>query len=143
LRARRCTGQKCTATSRAVFDRRVRGAFLGRSVAIALVLGPVTDPAALVGPVISRESREAIGGSARLREKIHGETAAGDADRGYFCAPALVEGADPDSTIAGKALRTVLATFQASDLDHDRARQPPSTDCRRRSSPRHRQRFPS
>jgi aldehyde dehydrogenase (NAD+) len=123
--AMRYAGQKCTATSRAVFDRSVRDAFLGkvRSQIDALVLGPVTDPAALVGPVISRESREAIGRAlgAASAEKIHGgKLPPGDAwSRGYFCAPALVEGADPDSTIAREELfGPVLATFEASDLDH-------------------------
>jgi len=122
--AMRYAGQKCTATSRAVFDRRVRDSFLGkvRSQIDALVLGPVTDAAATVGPVISREAREAIGRAvgAASAEKIHGgKLPAGDAwSRGFFCAPALVEGADPDSAIARDELfGPVLATFEASDLD--------------------------
>jgi aldehyde dehydrogenase (NAD+) len=122
--AMRYAGQKCTATSRAVVDRRVRDGFLSRVRAQvdALVLGPVTDPASHVGPVISRESQEAIGralagaGAARVHG---GKLPAGDAwSRGFFCSPAVVENADPDSTIAREELfGPVLATFEASDLD--------------------------
>ncbi|HET9795789.1 MAG TPA: aldehyde dehydrogenase family protein, partial [Thermoanaerobaculia bacterium] len=122
--AMRYAGQKCTATSRAVVDRRVRDAFLAkvRAQVDALVLGPVTDPAAAVGPVISRESKASIdralaGASA---ERIHGgKLPPGDAwSRGFFCSPAVVENADPESSIARDELfGPVLATFEASDLD--------------------------
>ena len=122
--AMRYAGQKCTATSRAVVDRRVRDAFLAkvRAQVDALVLGPVTDPAAAVGPVISRESKEAIDRALATASaaRIHGgRLPAGDAwSRGYFCSPAIVEGPDPDSTIAREELfGPVLATFEASDLE--------------------------
>jgi aldehyde dehydrogenase (NAD+) len=120
----RYAGQKCTATSRAVVDRRVRDAYLAkvRARVDALVLGPVTDPGAAVGPVISRESKEsidrALAGASGTR--IHGgKLPAGDAwSRGFFCSPAVVENADPDSPIARDELfGPVLATFEASDLD--------------------------
>jgi aldehyde dehydrogenase (NAD+) len=122
--AMRYAGQKCTATSRAVVDRRVRDAYLAkvRARVDALVLGPVTDPGAAVGPVISRESKEsidrALAGASGTR--IHGgKLPAGDAwSRGFFCSPAVVENADPDSPIARDELfGPVLATFEASDLD--------------------------
>ena len=60
--AMRYAGQKCTATSRAVVDRSVEGAFLDklRGQVEAFSLGPVTDPACAVGPVISAESRKRI-----------------------------------------------------------------------------------
>jgi aldehyde dehydrogenase (NAD+) len=122
--AMRYAGQKCTATSRAVVDRRVYDAFAEklRSQVDALVLGPVTDPGAAVGPVISREAKESIdralaGASAK---RIHGGTLPADGAwaRGFFCSPAVVEGPDPGSTIAREELfGPVLATFAASDLD--------------------------
>jgi aldehyde dehydrogenase (NAD+) len=122
--AMRYAGQKCTATSRAIVDRRVRDAFLDRVRAQvdALVLGPVTEASAAVGPVISRESKESIDRALAEAKasRIHGgKLPAGDAwSRGFFCSPAIVEGADPDSTIAREELfGPVLATFDASGLD--------------------------
>ena len=120
--AMRYAGQKCTATSRVVVDRHVRDAFLSRLRAEvdALVLGPVTDPAALVGPVISRASKEAIDRALATAsaDRIHGGKLPADEawSRGFFCSPAIVEGADPESMIAREELfGPVLATFEASD----------------------------
>jgi len=121
--AMRYAGQKCTATSRAVVDRRVSEAFLRklRAQADALVLGPVTDPAAGVGPVISREAKESIDRAVESATgRVHGGKLPGDDSwsRGYFCAPAIVESPGVDSTLAREELfGPVLATFEASDLD--------------------------
>lgn len=121
--AMRYAGQKCTATSRAVVDRRVERPFLEklRAQVDALVLGPVSDPSAVVGPVISREAKESIGRALAGADasRIHGgKLPAGDWSRGFYCAPALVEGPGPDSAIAREELfGPVLATFPASDLD--------------------------
>ena len=53
--AMRYAGQKCTATSRVVVARQVEDAFLAelRAQVAALPIGPVTDSAAAIGPVIS------------------------------------------------------------------------------------------
>ena len=121
--AMRYAGQKCTATSRAVVDRRVSEPFLRklREQAAALVLGPVTDPAAGVGPVISREAKESIDRAVESATgRVHGGKLPGDDSwsRGYFCAPAIVESPGVDSTLAREELfGPVLATFEASDLD--------------------------
>ena len=60
--AMRFAGQKCTATSRAVVVGEVEDSFLKKLGAQveALPLGPVTDPAAAVGPMISGEARQAV-----------------------------------------------------------------------------------
>ena len=60
--AMRYAGQKCTATSRVIVDRAVEGAFLERLAAAvaALPLGPVSETACAVGPLITTESRQRI-----------------------------------------------------------------------------------
>lgn len=60
--AMRYAGQKCTATSRVIVDRVVESAFLERLIAAIdkLPLGPVTDAASAVGPVITASSRDRI-----------------------------------------------------------------------------------
>src|SRR5512134_1611288 len=60
--AMRYAGQKCTATSRVVVAREIEEAFLRnlRTEVEALTLGPVTDPAAVVGPLINADARTRI-----------------------------------------------------------------------------------
>jgi aldehyde dehydrogenase (NAD+) len=60
--AMRYAGQKCTATSRVIVDRSVEAAFLAKleAAVAALPLGPVTDPASAIGPLISPESQQRI-----------------------------------------------------------------------------------
>src|SRR5690349_1921925 len=58
----RYAGQKCTATSRVVVDRRVESEFLDelRRQTESLPIGPVTDAAAAVGPVINERTRDDV-----------------------------------------------------------------------------------
>jgi aldehyde dehydrogenase (NAD+) len=60
--AMRFAGQKCTATSRVVVARQVAEPFFARLRAQveALPLGPVTDPAAAVGPLIDEAARRRV-----------------------------------------------------------------------------------
>src|SRR5438105_14387950 len=60
--AMRYAATKCTATSRVRVARDVEDAFLAelRRQVEALPLGPVTDPAAAIGPVISEQSQARI-----------------------------------------------------------------------------------
>lgn len=57
--AMRFAGQKCTATSRVIVERAVWDEFLALLSAevAALPLGPVSDPAAAIGPVIAERTR--------------------------------------------------------------------------------------
>jgi alpha-ketoglutaric semialdehyde dehydrogenase len=122
--AMRFAGQKCTATSRAVVAHQVEGAFLERlrAAVAALPLGPVDDPAAAVGPLISEAARErvlrAIAGSGARRE-CGGGAPAGDAwAAGFYVEPAIMRDVDPSSELARDELfGPVLATFTAADLD--------------------------
>jgi aldehyde dehydrogenase (NAD+) len=122
--AMRYAGQKCTATSRAVVARQVEGAFLEkvRDEVDGLILGPVTDPAAVVGPVISGASRERIW-SALAAAK--GETVCGGGEdtgvtflHGFFVTPTVVRGVDPGSPLAQEELfGPVLAVHAVDGLE--------------------------
>jgi acyl-CoA reductase-like NAD-dependent aldehyde dehydrogenase len=123
--AMRYAGQKCTATSRVVIASEVEAAFMKelRMAVEALQIGPVTDPKAAIGPVISGQSRDSV---RKALEDANVETVfstpipGGDAyDRGYFVSPTVVRGAAPDSMLAQKELfGPVLASFTATDLEH-------------------------
>ena len=123
--AMRYAGQKCTATSRVVVAREVEDAFLTelRAQVAALPLGPVTDAASAVGPVISDRSRRSIrqaldGMDAECIYEGQIPNSAEFAD-GYFVAPTVVRGAAIDSELAQRELfGPVLAEFVAEDLDH-------------------------
>lgn len=58
----RYAGQKCTATSRVIVDRRVADAFVERlrRVTAGLKLGPVRDPECAIGPLVTAEARDRV-----------------------------------------------------------------------------------
>ena len=123
--AMRYAGQKCTATSRVVVAREVENDFLDalRSQVAALPLGPVTDPKAAVGPLISETSRDSI---RRTLDEMDAECiyvgsvpSSTEFERGYFLPPMIYRNAAADSALAQRELfGPVLATFTAEDLDH-------------------------
>lgn len=123
--AMRYAGQKCTATSRVVVDRRVEDAFLDelRRQVEALPIGPVTDPAAAVGPVIGERSRDGVRRvlDAAGADVIYVGRVPDGAEyaNGYFLPPTVVRGVAADSELAQQELfGPVLASFAADDLDH-------------------------
>ena len=123
--AMRYAGQKCTATSRVVVAREVEKDFLDelRAQVAALPLGPVGDPKAAVGPVISEMSRDSI---RRVLDEIDaeciyvGKVPSSDGfERGFFLPPTIYRNAAADSALAQRELfGPVLASFVAEDLDH-------------------------
>jgi aldehyde dehydrogenase (NAD+) len=123
--AMRFAGQKCTATSRVVVAREVEDAFLSRlkAQAEALPLGPVTDPSAAVGPLISEAAREYVTRSlARTSaRRVTGGVPPADARfaRGFFFEPTVLSEVPEDSVVAQEELfAPVLASFAADDLEH-------------------------
>lgn len=123
--AMRFAGQKCTATSRVIVAREVEDAFLARlrEQVASLRLGPVTDPGAAVGPVISELSRASI---RNALENAGGEQivpaplpTGDDFDHGFFVPPTIVRGVSPNAPVAQQELfGPVLAWLPADDLDH-------------------------
>lgn len=122
--AMRYAGQKCTATSRVIVAREVEDAFLAelRRQVEAMPLGPVTDPAAAIGPVISAQSQARI---KRVLDDVGGECyyrgtvpTTAEYSRGFFLPPTVIRNVAADSALARQELfGPVLATFTASDLD--------------------------
>lgn len=122
--AMRFAGQKCTATSRAVVVRSVEDAFVAKlcEEVASMRLGPVSDPEAVVGPLISEESRSRVRSAV---EDSEGQLACGGAPpgetayrKGFFFAPTVVRGVHPDSRLAqDEIFGPVLATLIADDLE--------------------------
>jgi aldehyde dehydrogenase (NAD+) len=122
--AMRYAGQKCTATSRVVVSRKIENEFLGKlkDRVEALPLGPVTDPAAAVGPLISEEARRTVldAIAASPARRISGGSVPSDSrfSRGYFLSPAVLAGVEPDSELAREELfGPALAVLSADDLE--------------------------
>lgn len=121
--AMRYAGQKCTATSRVIVERSIEDAFLARldRAIAALPLGPVTDPACAVGPMISAESRDRVmaalyGGA----EPLFGGTLPADAryHTGNWFAPVTVRFTGANDPLALRELfGPVLGVLRADNLD--------------------------
>jgi acyl-CoA reductase-like NAD-dependent aldehyde dehydrogenase len=123
--AMRYAGQKCTATSRLVVDRKVAEQLYAKlkAQAEALLLGPVTDPAAAVGPLINASARDFVKAAvaATPGRRLAGGGPPDDARfaRGSFFAPTILVDIPDDSAPAREELfAPVLAAFPADDLDH-------------------------
>ena len=122
--AMRFAGQKCTATSRAVVVGEVEDSFLKKLGAQveALPLGPVTDPAAAVGPMISGEARQAVIETIKASgaKPIFGGSFPKEPafSRGHFLTPTVIAAVEPDSPLAQEELfAPVVAVLRARDLD--------------------------
>jgi acyl-CoA reductase-like NAD-dependent aldehyde dehydrogenase len=121
------TGQKCTATSRAIVDRRIADEFTaklterirGLKVGDPLVgdtqIGPVIDESALeriVGDIDRGKSEGAavLAGGGRLSDDGRG--------KGFFVAPTLFGGVDPASSLGQDELfGPVLGVIPVDDYD--------------------------
>ncbi|HEX6966207.1 MAG TPA: aldehyde dehydrogenase family protein [Gemmatimonadaceae bacterium] len=123
--AMRYAGQKCTATSRAVVAKEVEQDFLARlrKQVESLPLGPVDDPKAAVGPLITEQSRARIQKAideAKPARLFGGELPNDDRfTRGFYFAPLVVRFEDADAPLAQRELfGPVLGTLVADDLEH-------------------------
>lgn len=119
------TGQRCTATSRAVVEERIANEFVERlqARAASLVVGNGMDPKTTVGPSVDdkqmdtvleyvgigkSEGARLVGGGERLKDSGR--------DRGYFVAPAIFDNVSPDMRIAQEEIfGPVLSVLRAPD----------------------------
>lgn len=121
--AMRYAGQKCTATSRVIVERSVEDDFLTRleRAIAALPLGPVTDPACAVGPLISHDARDRIAAAVRDgAEPLFGGILPADEryQTGNWFAPVTVRFTGADDPLARRELfGPVLGVLRADDLD--------------------------
>jgi aldehyde dehydrogenase (NAD+) len=101
-------GQRCSATSRLVVDRRVHDEMCERlaSAALALPIGPAGDPAARLGPVITADRlAECLRGVHRAttdgaRVVTGGERYEAAEVNGHFMTPTVLAGVRPGDFIA-------------------------------------------
>lgn len=122
--AMRFAGQKCTATSRVIVERKIWDEFLPllASQAAALPIGPVTDPAAAVGPLISEAARTR---ATRLlaAESCRVHTGGGPPRdprfaTGWFLAPTILSEVGPASPLLREELfAPVLVAIPADGLE--------------------------
>jgi acyl-CoA reductase-like NAD-dependent aldehyde dehydrogenase len=122
--AMRYAGQKCTATSRVVVVGDIESRFLPqlRSSIEALPLGPVDDPAAAVGPMITNRARAAVEEALDREgpERLFGGELPknGGFDRGSYFAPLVIRFQRADEPLAQRELfGPVLGILRARDLD--------------------------
>ncbi|HKY33059.1 MAG TPA: aldehyde dehydrogenase family protein [Candidatus Polarisedimenticolia bacterium] len=121
------TGQRCTATSRVLADRRVAGAFAERMTARARALrvGNGLDEATEMGPCVNEaqrrtvESYVAIGRQEGARLLTGGERLTGGAhDRGHFFQPTIFADVKPAMRIATEEIfGPVLSIIPVDGLD--------------------------
>jgi aldehyde dehydrogenase (NAD+) len=106
------TGQKCTATSRAIVDRRIADRFtqmLAERVA-GLTVGDPLAAETQIGPLIDERAADRVAGEVTAAKKagvqllVGGERLGGDLERGAFVAPALFAGVDPGSRLGQEEL---------------------------------------
>jgi aldehyde dehydrogenase (NAD+) len=121
------TGQRCTATSRAVVVDGIAGEFVDRLAArtASLVVGNGLDPSTNVGPSVDekqletvlsyvevgrREGARLVRGGARITD--------GGRDRGFFVAPAIFDGVDATMRIAQEEIfGPVLSIIRVPDVE--------------------------
>jgi aldehyde dehydrogenase (NAD+) len=120
-------GQRCTATSRVIVDRKVHDAFVSALVdrARGLRVGDPRDGRNDLGPLVSeaqlgkveehvrrgrQEGAHLVCGGERLRGGAHG--------RGFYFAPTVFTGVEPSMSLAREEIfGPVLSVLAARDLD--------------------------
>ncbi len=118
--AMRFAGQKCTATSRAIVVQNVLDPFLERLKAAvhALPLGPATDEATAVGPLIAPDAVERVrryvtAGAASGEILLGGKAPQGGPfGQGFFFEPTIMVGVPPDAPVAQEEVFGPLLVVQ-------------------------------
>jgi acyl-CoA reductase-like NAD-dependent aldehyde dehydrogenase len=121
------TGQRCTATSRLIVMKQVRGEMVERlrERAAKLRLGDGLDPATEVGPVVNRAQRDRVHSYVEIGMKegarlVAGGTPAEDGALrdGHFYRPTLFDGVTPGMRIAVEEIfGPVLSVIEVSSLE--------------------------
>ncbi|MBD0369867.1 MAG: aldehyde dehydrogenase family protein [Pyrinomonadaceae bacterium] len=121
------TGQRCTATSRAIVVNEVADRFVERLVERAnnLRIGAGSDPQVEIGPSVDENQFKTvleyidIGREDGARLLCGGERASGDGlDKGYFVKPTVFDFVTPDMRIAREEIfGPVLSVLRVKDFD--------------------------
>jgi aldehyde dehydrogenase (NAD+) len=122
------TGQRCTATSRAIVERPVVGEFLDRLVekTKAMRIGDPRDPQTQMGPAIDANQLETtlryveLGRSEGAKVVYGGERLQdGPLAHGHFVRPAIMTGVAPRARLGQEEVfGPLLAVMEADDFDH-------------------------
>ncbi|MBI4873586.1 MAG: L-glutamate gamma-semialdehyde dehydrogenase, partial [Acidobacteria bacterium] len=116
-------GQKCSACSRAIVDRKLYDEFLSRLVpkVAALKVGPADDPDNDLGPVISARARQSILEYIEIGRR-EGRLVAGGGPapgEGFFVRPAAIADIESKARIFQEEIfGPVLAVTRAHDFEH-------------------------
>lgn len=120
------TGQKCTATSRAIVDRRVADQFtqmLAERIG-SLKVGNPLEAETQIGPLIDGRAADRVAGEVDAAKTsgaellVGGARLGGDLARGAFVAPALFAGVDANSRLGQEELfGPVLGVISVDSLD--------------------------
>jgi methylmalonic acid semialdehyde dehydrogenase len=121
------TGQRCTATSRAIVVEEIANEFVERMVARAgsLRIGDGTDPQTEVGPLVDSNQFKSVLGFIDAGREDGAELACGGgaADgaglrKGYFVKPTVFTGVTPEMRIAREEIfGPVLSILRVKDFD--------------------------
>lgn len=117
----RSAGQKCTATSRIIVERKVYQPLVERlQTAIAQCrVGEALDSEAYLGPVASFEQYEKVGKYAAMAIEqarvVAQSPSVGVSDQGYFISPTIVEGVDASHALVQEEVFGPLAVLLAAD----------------------------
>ncbi|HEX9068534.1 MAG TPA: aldehyde dehydrogenase family protein [Ktedonobacterales bacterium] len=121
------TGQRCTAASRLIAHKAVRGEMEERLVARAkaMRLGHGLDPETQVGPLISATQRDRVHSFMAIAEEdggrilVGGEPATeGALAKGSFYQPTVISGVTPDARLAQEEVfGPVLSVIEVGSLD--------------------------
>jgi methylmalonic acid semialdehyde dehydrogenase len=121
------SGQRCTATSRAVVINDVADQFVERIAkrAASMRIGPGCDPATEMGPTVDKDQYKTvlsyidIGRDDGATLVCGGSRATGDGlDKGYFVKPTVFDHVTPDMRIAREEIfGPVLSVLRVKDFD--------------------------
>jgi aldehyde dehydrogenase (NAD+) len=121
------TGQRCTATSRAVVDKSIANEFVERlhARAASLVVGNGLDPKTNVGPSVDDKQLETVLeyvgiGRSEGAKLVSGGDRLSDSgrDRGFFVAPTIFDHVNANMRVAQEEIfGPVLSVIRADDVD--------------------------
>jgi aldehyde dehydrogenase (NAD+) len=120
------TGQKCTATSRAIVEAGIYDQFVARIVekTKALKIGDGMEPGIYMGPCVDESQMKTVldyiekGKSDGCKLLAGGNRLQGPLAKGYFVEPTIFADVAPDATIAQEEIfGPVLAIIRANDYD--------------------------